>query len=104
MTTETLSETAAAAPKFSIRTVLHNAGIGLALLALIVFFSLFTEHFLTPNNITNILTQITINLVLAVGMTFRDPDRRHRSVCRIRHGLCCRRCRQGDHLARLWPG
>lgn len=37
MTTETLSETAAAAPKFSIRTVLHNAGIGLALLALIVF-------------------------------------------------------------------
>jgi ribose transport system permease protein len=70
MTSETLSETAGAAPKFSIRTVLHNAGIGLALLALIVFFSLFTEHFLTPNNITNILTQITINLVLAVGMTF----------------------------------
>ncbi len=55
---------------FSLRAIINNAGIGLALLALIVFFSLFTEHFLTPNNITNILTQITINLVLAVGMTF----------------------------------
>lgn len=54
----------------SVRAVLNNAGIGLALLALILFFSVFTEHFLTPNNITNILTQITINLILAVGMTF----------------------------------
>ena len=32
MTTETLNETASPAPKFSVRTVLHNAGIGLALL------------------------------------------------------------------------
>jgi energy-coupling factor transporter ATP-binding protein EcfA2 len=61
---------APAPSRFSVRTVLQNAGIGLALLALIIFFSVFTEHFLTPNNITNILTQITINLVLAVGMTF----------------------------------
>lgn len=52
------------------RSILNSAGIGLALLVLIVFFSLASEHFLTANNLTNILTQITINLVLAVGMTF----------------------------------
>ncbi|MEH6403650.1 MAG: ABC transporter permease [Sneathiella sp.] len=55
---------------FSLRSMINNAGIGLALIALIIFFSVFTEHFLNPNNITNILTQITINMVLAVGMTF----------------------------------
>ena len=55
---------------FSMRSIINNAGIGLALLGLILFFSIFTEHFLNPNNITNILTQITINLILAVGMTF----------------------------------
>ncbi len=55
---------------FSLRAIINNAGIGLALLVLILFFSVTTEHFLSPNNITNILTQITINLILAVGMTF----------------------------------
>ncbi|WP_018689312.1 ABC transporter permease [Ahrensia kielensis] len=54
----------------SFRAIINNAGIGLALLALILFFSLTSEFFLTSNNITNILTQITINLILAVGMTF----------------------------------
>jgi ribose transport system permease protein len=54
----------------SVRSILNNAGIGLALIALVVFFSIFTEHFLDANNITNIMTQISINLVLAVGMTF----------------------------------
>ncbi|MEO0384335.1 MAG: ABC transporter permease [Pseudomonadota bacterium] len=54
----------------SLRGVINSAGIGLALLLLIVFFSFASEHFLAPNNITNILTQITINLILAVGMTF----------------------------------
>ncbi|UOA29181.1 ABC transporter permease [Pseudosulfitobacter sp. DSM 107133] len=56
--------------RFSVKSIVNNAGIGLALLLLIVFFSLASEHFLSPNNITNILTQITINLILAVGMTF----------------------------------
>lgn len=54
----------------SLRKMINTAGIGMALLALIVFFSLASEFFLTSNNITNILTQITINLILAVGMTF----------------------------------
>lgn len=57
-------------PEFSLRAIINNAGIGLALLMLVLFFSVTTEHFLSPNNITNILTQITINLILAVGMTF----------------------------------
>jgi ribose transport system permease protein len=55
---------------YSIRDIIDRAGIGLALLGLVIFFSVTTEHFLTPNNITNILTQITINLILGVGMTF----------------------------------
>lgn len=55
---------------FNLKTIVNNAGIGLALLVLIIFFSLSSEHFLSSNNITNILTQITINLILAVGMTF----------------------------------
>ncbi|MCZ4280280.1 ABC transporter permease [Kiloniella laminariae] len=56
--------------KLSFKSVLREAGIGLALVALVIIFSVTTEHFLTANNITNILTQVTINLVLAVGMTF----------------------------------
>ncbi|NTF31935.1 MULTISPECIES: ABC transporter permease [Rhizobium] len=54
----------------SMKLVLRDAGIGIALLLLIAFFSLSTQHFLNPNNISNILTQITINLILAIGMTF----------------------------------
>lgn len=54
----------------SLNVLLRDAGIGLALLVLIIFFALTTEHFLSPNNISNILTQITINLILAIGMTF----------------------------------
>lgn len=55
---------------FSMRFLLRDTGIGIALLALILFFAFSTEHFLSANNISNILTQITINLILAVGMTF----------------------------------
>jgi len=57
-------------PGRGLRDIINRAGIGLALLGLVIFFSVTTEHFLTPNNITNILTQITINLILGVGMTF----------------------------------
>lgn len=56
--------------KMSMKLVLRDAGIGIALILLIAFFSLSTQHFLNPNNISNILTQITINLILAIGMTF----------------------------------
>ncbi|OMH37976.1 ABC transporter permease [Motiliproteus sp. MSK22-1] len=61
---------AAKSSRFSFKAIIRDAGIGLALIGLIVIFSLSSEHFLAANNITNILTQITINLILAVGLTF----------------------------------
>ncbi|WP_018239972.1 ABC transporter permease [Ensifer sp. BR816] len=61
---------ATAAPAVSMKLLLRDAGIGIALLLLILFFALTADHFLSPNNISNILTQITINLILAIGMTF----------------------------------
>jgi ribose transport system permease protein len=53
-----------------VQRVLREAGIGIALLLMIVFFSVFGPHFTDESNITNILTQVTINLILAIGMTF----------------------------------
>ena len=52
------------------KAIIRDSGIGIALVVLIIIFSMSSEHFLAPNNITNILTQITINLILAVGLTF----------------------------------
>ena len=52
------------------RRILREGGIGLALLAMVVFFAVFAANFTTHENIANILTQITINLILATGMTF----------------------------------
>lgn len=40
------------------------------LIALVIFFALTSDHFLTLANLTNVLTQVTINLILAVGVTF----------------------------------
>jgi ribose transport system permease protein len=50
--------------------LLREAGIGLALLILVLVFSLLAPRFATMANLTNILTQISINTVIAVGMTF----------------------------------
>lgn len=50
--------------------VLRESGIGLALLAMVAFFAVVAPQFTAPENIANILTQITINLILATGMTF----------------------------------
>src|SRR6516225_6667526 len=53
-----------------VQRVLQEAGIGVALLLLIVIFSAAAPHFTHESNITNILTQITINLIMTAGMTF----------------------------------
>jgi len=53
-----------------ISPMLREAGIGLALLLLCIVFAIAAPRFASPINITNILTQISINTVLAVGMTF----------------------------------
>jgi len=68
----TSSSTPAAAASMGDRAalVLREAGIGLALLVLLGVFALLSPIFLTAGNITNIFTQISINVILAVGMTF----------------------------------
>jgi ribose transport system permease protein len=59
------------ARKYSlIQRVLREAGIGIALLLMIIAFSTLAPHFTDESNITNILTQVTINLIMAIGMTF----------------------------------
>ncbi len=50
--------------------LMREAGIGLALVLLAVAFSAFAPRFASMANLSNILTQISINTVIAVGMTF----------------------------------
>lgn len=50
--------------------LLREVGIGLALVIMIVAFSALAPYFASTANLTNILTQISINTVIAVGMTF----------------------------------
>ncbi|WP_330180331.1 ABC transporter permease [Nocardia sp. NBC_01503] len=50
--------------------VLGEAGIGVALVALAAFFLAAAPHFATTGNFRDIMTQITLNTMLAVGMTF----------------------------------
>lgn len=52
------------------RLVLGEAGIGVALVLLAAFFVAAAPSFATEQNLRNIMTQITLNTVLAVGMTF----------------------------------
>ncbi|MGD8485956.1 MAG: ABC transporter permease [Chloroflexota bacterium] len=49
---------------------LREAGVGVALVALIVMFSFLSPYFATTDNLTSILAQVSINTILAVGMTF----------------------------------
>jgi ribose transport system permease protein len=53
-----------------VNLLLREVGIGLALLLMVVLFWIFAPHFGSHANFTNILTQISINTVIAVGMTF----------------------------------
>jgi ribose transport system permease protein len=50
--------------------LLREVGIGLALVLMVLVFSALAPHFASMANLTNILTQISINTVIAVGMTF----------------------------------
>jgi ribose transport system permease protein len=50
--------------------LLNEAGIGVILVLLCILFSYAVPAFRTMNNISNIFTQISINTVIAVGMTF----------------------------------
>jgi ribose transport system permease protein len=50
--------------------LLREAGIGLALVLMALAFSALAPRFASMANLSNILTQISINTVIAVGMTF----------------------------------
>jgi ribose transport system permease protein len=50
--------------------LLREAGIGLALVFMAIAFSAMAPRFASMANLTNILTQISINTVISVGMTF----------------------------------
>jgi len=50
--------------------LLREAGIGLALVFLLILFGIFAPRFGSAANFTNILVQISINTVISVGMTF----------------------------------
>ena len=50
--------------------MLNEAGIGVVLVLLCFLFSYFVPAFASINNVSNIFTQISINTVIAVGMTF----------------------------------
>jgi ribose transport system permease protein len=65
-------ENTAAAGALHLRMVAlaRDSGIALALVILLAVFASLSPLFLTGNNISNILTQIAINVCLAVGMTF----------------------------------
>lgn len=57
-------------PLHGVRDVLRRFGIAIAFLLLIIVLSLLSESFLTVSNILNIARQVSINAVIAAGMTF----------------------------------
>ncbi len=50
--------------------LMSEAGIGVVLLLLCAAFGIGVPHFASLNNVGNIFTQISINTVISVGMTF----------------------------------
>lgn len=53
-----------------IKNIIREAGIGVVLLLMVIAFIAIAPNFATGQNIKNIFTQVTINTILAVGMTF----------------------------------
>ena len=73
MTTEETSATAAARTAITrnwLRNQLRNIAPFLTLLFLVLFFALASPSFVTLDNLANILTQISVTAVMAVGLTF----------------------------------
>ncbi len=50
--------------------ILDRLGVGIVLLLLGILLAFQTEYFLTWKNLSNILTQTSVTLIMAVGMTF----------------------------------
>lgn len=54
----------------SIGTMIARYGIVISFVILFIALSFVSQNFLSPNNLLNVLRQVSINGVLAVGMTF----------------------------------
>jgi inositol transport system permease protein len=70
MSVTTLPPAAQATRGFDFVGFLEKYGVALVLVALIVFFASENDRFLSLRNITNILTEVSIYGIIAVGMTF----------------------------------
>ncbi|MHB8063918.1 MAG: ABC transporter permease [Ruminiclostridium sp.] len=55
---------------FNILNVFSRFGVGIALVIMCLILTMATSNFLTVENIVNVLRQISINGILAIGMTF----------------------------------
>lgn len=56
--------------KTTLKQIWERYNIVLGLLVLFIFSSLASEAFLTPRNLLNVMRQVSINGIIAVGMTF----------------------------------
>ncbi len=67
-----MTETTATTPTgiWSLRGYLQRFGILISFLLLCLALSLLSDRFLTVANLTNVLRQITVNGIIAVGMTY----------------------------------
>ncbi len=52
------------------REILQRYGLVVSFLLLCLALSLLSDRFLTVGNLTNVLRQSTINLIIAIGMTY----------------------------------
>ncbi len=71
MMTEKMNITNDSAPtKVWLASLAQRYGILIVLVVCCIFLSVASEYFLTPRNIINVLRQVSINGILAIGMTF----------------------------------
>jgi ribose/xylose/arabinose/galactoside ABC-type transport system permease subunit len=68
-TTEPQRDSAIAQPKFSLGRFAQTYGIFLVFILLCIVLTSLKPTFATPNNLLNVLRQVSINGVLAIGMT-----------------------------------
>jgi ribose transport system permease protein len=69
-TTESTTVTAGPARPSTVRDLLRRFGIFVAFLLLVVVLSFLSDSFLTVSNLLNIARQVSINAIIAAGMTF----------------------------------
>lgn len=56
--------------KESIKNLIYNSRTLIGLLLLVVFLSILSPRFLTVANLTNVFRQTSVNMIIAIGMTF----------------------------------